>query len=126
LAHQATPTLNSGQYTYLKQGLYRDASIADVGVVYHDGMVMGTTLADVAPALANPPPAPDAGTPELPAPDAGTNSPVTPSPGAGAERTTELDLNGRAGLLHLRRRRALVRPGLQWCHPHLARSRVLD
>ena len=83
LAHQATPTLNSGQYTYLKQGLYRDASIADVGVVYHDGMVMGTTLADVAPALANPPPAPDAGTPELPAPDAGTNSPVTPSPDAG-------------------------------------------
>ena len=46
-------------------------------------MVMGTTLADVAPALANPPPAPDAGTPELPAPDAGTNSPVTPSPDAG-------------------------------------------
>ena len=83
LDHQATPTLNSGQYTYLKQGLYRDASIADVGVVYHDGMVMGTTLADVAPALANPPPAPDAGTPELPAPDAGTNSPVTPSPDAG-------------------------------------------
>jgi len=85
LDHQATPTLNPGQYNYLKQGLYRDASIADVGVVYHDGMVMGTTLADVAPSLATPPPAPvpDAGTPDLPAPDGGTIIPVTPAPDAG-------------------------------------------
>jgi hypothetical protein len=84
LDHQATPTLNPGEYTYLKQGLYRDASIADVGVVYHDGMVMGTTLADVAPSLANPPPAPvpDAGTPDLP--DAGTRSPDPATPDAGA------------------------------------------
>lgn len=86
LDHQATQTLYSGQYAYLKQGLYRDASIADVGVVYHDGMVMGTTLADVAPDLAAPPPVrvPDAGTPD-PLPDAGaTTPPVTPATDAGA------------------------------------------
>ena len=67
-------TLYPGQFAYLKQGLYRNASIAPVGVVYHDGMVMGTTLADVAPQLVAPqppPPAPvpDAGTPDNPAPD---------------------------------------------------------
>ena len=92
LDHQATQTLYPGQYAYMKQGLYRDASITDVGVVYHDGMVMGTTLADVAPALAAPPPPPDAGTPDAgpppaPPPDAGTIIPdpvhPTPAPDAG-------------------------------------------
>ncbi|HEX8703743.1 MAG TPA: polysaccharide lyase [Myxococcaceae bacterium] len=39
---------------YLKLGLYRDASITQVGVVYHDGFIMGTKLEDVMP----PPPAP--------------------------------------------------------------------
>jgi hypothetical protein len=82
---QAVPTLNPGQYAYLKQGLYRDASIVDVGVVYHDGMVMGTTLADVAPSLAAPPSGiPDSGTPQTDAgaPDAGTPvvEPVMPPP----------------------------------------------
>jgi polysaccharide lyase-like protein len=71
-------TLYPGEYAYLKQGLYRDASIAPVGVVYHDGMVMGTSLADVAPQLSAPPPAP--------APDAGTPAPdpVPPPPVATA------------------------------------------
>jgi hypothetical protein len=58
-------TLYSGQQVYLKQGLYRDANIQQTGVVFHDGMTIGTTLADVAPALAPPPlpPEADAGTP---------------------------------------------------------------
>jgi hypothetical protein len=66
-------TLHPGEYAYMKQGLYREASISPVGVVYHDGMVMGTTLADVEPQLAAPPPpppapVPDGGTPDNPAP----------------------------------------------------------
>jgi len=47
-----------------------------VAVVYHDGMVMGTSLADVAPALAAPPPPPDGGA-DLP--DGGTS--VDPTDG---------------------------------------------
>ncbi len=79
LDHKATPTLFPGEHNYLKQGLYRDANVTQPGVVYHDGMVMGTSLADVAPQLVNPtplPPAPppDAGTPDNP--DAGP--PVIP------------------------------------------------
>ncbi len=78
-------TLYPGQYVYLKQGLYRDASIQQTAVVFHDGTVIGTTLADVAPQLVTPPPppSPDAGT----APDAGApldaGSP-DPSPDAGS------------------------------------------
>ncbi|HTO96061.1 MAG TPA: polysaccharide lyase, partial [Myxococcales bacterium] len=84
LDHTAMQTLHSGEYAYLKQGLYRDASISPVGVVYHDGMVMGTSLADVAPQLAAPPPAPpapepDAGSPDQPVPDAGSPAP-SPDP----------------------------------------------
>ncbi len=76
LDHQATQTLYPGEYTYLKQGLYRNATITQVGVVYHDGMVMGTSLADVAPQLANPPPPPaDGGTPIDPVVDAGPPAP---------------------------------------------------
>ncbi len=37
---------------YLKLGLYRDSSISQVGVVYHDGFTIGTKLADVMPAPA--------------------------------------------------------------------------
>jgi len=66
LDRTAVQTLNPGEYGYLKQGLYRDASISPVAVIYHDGMTTGTTMADVAPQLL--PPAPDAGT----SPDAGT------------------------------------------------------
>lgn len=85
----AVQTLYSGEYAYLKQGLYRDASISPVGVVYHDGMVIGTSLADVAPQLVAPPPpppapVPDAGTPDipLPVPDPAP-APVTTAPDAG-------------------------------------------
>ncbi|MGI5861645.1 MAG: heparin lyase I family protein [Myxococcales bacterium] len=37
----------SGQSQYLKQGLYRHEAISAVGVVYHDGMIIGTTREDV-------------------------------------------------------------------------------
>ncbi|MFB1479709.1 heparin lyase I family protein [Corallococcus sp. RDP092CA] len=40
-------TQYSGQLNYLKIGLYRNDTIAPVGVVYHDGWVMGRTMADV-------------------------------------------------------------------------------
>jgi len=73
---KAVQTLFPGNVNYLKQGLYRDSSISAVGVVYHDGMTAGTTLADVAPQLVAPPPPPpppaDAGTPDAGTPDAGS------------------------------------------------------
>ena len=83
IAGKAVQTLFPGMVNYLKQGLYRDASITPVGVVYHDGMTMGTTLADVAPQLVSAPPAPpppappDAGTPD---PGSGVVTPVQPDP----------------------------------------------
>jgi uncharacterized protein (TIGR03382 family) len=39
-----------GQRNYLKMGLYRDSSISQTGVVFHDGFAMATSLADVMPA----------------------------------------------------------------------------
>ena len=36
-----------GMTNYLKMGLYRNSTISQTGVLYHDGMVMGRTLADV-------------------------------------------------------------------------------
>jgi uncharacterized protein (TIGR03382 family) len=43
-----------GDRNYLKLGLYRNDTISQVGVVYHDGFAMGTSLEDVMP----PPPPP--------------------------------------------------------------------
>ncbi len=40
-------TMYSGQTNYLKVGLYRNSTIAPVGVVYHDAWVQGRSLADV-------------------------------------------------------------------------------
>jgi Polysaccharide lyase len=81
-------TVYPGQYIYLKQGLYRNASIQETAVVFHDGTVIGTTLADVAPKLVAPPPAPP--------PDAGSGTPGaggTPDagdlPDAGTVATTQ-------------------------------------
>lgn len=54
-----------GEVNYLKVGLYRNSTIAQEGVVYHDGWMQATTLEDVMPApeKENPPPAqtPDTG-----------------------------------------------------------------
>ncbi|PTL80691.1 heparin lyase I family protein [Vitiosangium sp. GDMCC 1.1324] len=40
-------TMYSGQTNYLKVGLYRNSTISQVGVVYHDGWIQGRSLADV-------------------------------------------------------------------------------
>jgi hypothetical protein len=79
---KAVQTLFPGMVNYLKQGLYRDSSISAVGIVYHDGMTMGTTLADVAPQLLPPPPPPppDAGTPDAGSADAGDPDAGVPAP----------------------------------------------
>jgi hypothetical protein len=47
-------TQYKGERNYLKIGLYRDESISPDGVLFHDGFVMATELADVLP----PPPPP--------------------------------------------------------------------
>ncbi|KFE60900.1 heparin lyase I family protein [Hyalangium minutum] len=39
----------SGQVNYLKVGLYRNSSISQTGVVYHDNWLMGRSLSDVMP-----------------------------------------------------------------------------
>ncbi|HYH98588.1 heparin lyase I family protein [Hyalangium sp.] len=49
LPKRSCATQFSGQLNYLKVGLYRNSTVAPVGVLYHDGWVMGRTLADVAP-----------------------------------------------------------------------------
>ncbi|HWE23800.1 MAG TPA: polysaccharide lyase [Myxococcales bacterium] len=79
---KAWQTLYPGQTNYLKQGLYRDSAIVPTAVLYHDGMTIGTTLADVAPQLLPPPPA-DGGTPDPVVPPAGGSSPPGLESGAG-------------------------------------------
>jgi MYXO-CTERM domain-containing protein len=78
LPKRGAMTMYSGQRNYLKLGLYRNDSVQPVGVVYHDGFVQATTLADVLPTQVPPPPPPpvvvDAGTPTTV--DAGTPTTV--------------------------------------------------
>jgi uncharacterized protein (TIGR03382 family) len=68
-------TMYAGMKNYLKLGLYRNDTITPVGVVYHDGFIQATQLADVLPT-----PSPDAGTPDAGTPDAGTPDAGTPGP----------------------------------------------
>lgn len=87
-------TLNPGEWDYLKQGLYRDASIAPVAVIYHDGMTMGSKLEDVAPQLVTPVVVPDAGPADAGpvSPDAGASStPDAGQPGLDAGDPTAAD-----------------------------------
>ncbi len=55
LPRHACATMFPGTGVYLKQGLYRSASISPTQTIFHTGMVVGTTLDDVVP-----PPAPSA------------------------------------------------------------------
>lgn len=87
LGKTSVQTLYPGEQAYMKQGLYWNASITSVGVLYHDGMVTGTSLADVAPQLVAPPvqpppPPPAAAPPDNPPPPAppATEPVVTPQP----------------------------------------------
>lgn len=76
LPKKGAVTMYSGQKNYLKLGLYRSDTVGPVGVVYHDGFIQATTLADVLPPVQEEPPPPppvDAGTPPVDPPvDAGT------------------------------------------------------
>jgi Polysaccharide lyase len=45
-------TMFPGQDNIMKQGLYRNKTISEVGVLYHDGMTVGTSLEDVQPQAA--------------------------------------------------------------------------
>jgi MYXO-CTERM domain-containing protein len=69
-------TMYPGQGIYLKLGLYRSDTVQPVGVVYHDGFVQATQLADVLPP-----------TPE-PVPEGEETPPVVPT-GPLPEETTE-------------------------------------
>jgi hypothetical protein len=57
-------TMYPGQSNYLKLGLYRNDIITETGVIFHDGMVVGTTLADVLAPAADGGAPPDAGAPD--------------------------------------------------------------
>jgi hypothetical protein len=75
LPKKMVATQFSGMTNYLKMGLYRDDSISQDGIVWHDNFIMATSKADVLPAVAQPTPTP---TP-TPEPTPGTPSP-TPAP----------------------------------------------
>jgi hypothetical protein len=77
LEKQYMPTLFRGMRNYMKQGLYRDASVKQVGVIYHDGMVQATSLQDVLPAAQ----APSEPVAEPAAPSPGTATQTPPHPG---------------------------------------------
>lgn len=71
--------------TYLKQGLYRNSTISADGVVYHDGMIEGTSLDDVmstdspdtqqAPQVASAPPASSGSQPAAPSDGSSAGTP---------------------------------------------------
>ena len=84
LAKTAGATMYPGMNNILKQGLYRNDTIAAVGVLYHDGMTVATTLDDVLPPPPPPPP---------PAP-ATTTTPPAPAPTAGSSAPSQADTSG--------------------------------
>jgi hypothetical protein len=67
-------TMYPGQDNIMKQGLYRNDTIAQVGVLYHDGMTAATSLEDVLPKPATNP----APTPAPTAPPTSTTPPAPP------------------------------------------------
>jgi uncharacterized protein (TIGR03382 family) len=85
----------NGERNYLKLGLYRDNSISQVGVVYHDGFTMGTTLEDVMPPAAPEAPAPPAAI-ELPTPP--TSQAPVPTPGVTPPATSPQQPSTSPGL----------------------------
>ncbi len=123
-------TMYAGTKNYLKLGLYRNETITQVGVVYHDGFIQATQLADVLP----PPPPPMRARPRrmrarlrrMRARHAGCghsgwrHSPSTPAqePGSGDEAPRPGDTSGVVDRARTRRRspRALAAPwrGVRW------------
>ena len=100
-----TATQFPGEVNYLKQGLYRDASIAPSASVFHDGMVIGTALADVQGSLAS---GLEAGAPQ--AAYAGAADGVGATGGGGCSTGAGAPLLGAAfALVAMLRRRAARR-----------------
>ncbi|KFE69096.1 polysaccharide lyase [Hyalangium minutum] len=98
LAKRSLATMYAGTQNYLKLGLYRNNTITQTGVVYHDGFIQATQLADVLP----PPETPDAGTPPVdagtPAPDSGaTPSSPAQEPGSGSGPAPESNSGDASG-----------------------------
>ncbi|MGC4115382.1 MAG: heparin lyase I family protein [Myxococcales bacterium] len=73
----------AGQTQYLKQGLYRNNTITQNGIVFHDGFTIGETFEDVKPT----PAAADAG--PVAGPDAAAPGPDAAAPGADASAETK-------------------------------------
>jgi uncharacterized protein (TIGR03382 family) len=95
----------TSQRNYLKLGLYRDASIKEEGIVYHDGFVQSTSLADVLPAVAAqepeaapaPSPAPGVEVPE--AVDPANGPPDAPDDASAITQAPSGNSPGTAGLV---------------------------
>lgn len=77
LPRKSTATMYPGQDNYLKMGLYRNSTIMPVGVLFHDGMTMATSLDDVMGT-------PDAGATDASAPVEDTAAADTGAPAADA------------------------------------------
>ncbi|MFZ5472299.1 MAG: polysaccharide lyase, partial [Myxococcota bacterium] len=71
LPKTSVATMFAGDSNYLKLGLYRNDTIAPVGVVFHDGFLQASTLEDVIPPKPPPPP---------PAPPPPVNEPLPAAP----------------------------------------------
>ncbi len=76
------PTQFPGQLNYLKMGLYRDEAVGPTGVLWHDGLLIGTKREDVMPATTPTPVEPTPTDPETPVenPDPVDPAPVDPDP----------------------------------------------
>jgi hypothetical protein len=77
IAKRGAATQFSGMTQYLKQGLYRNDTITQDGIVFHDGFTIGETLADVTPSASA-----DAG--QAPGLDAAAPGADAAAPGADA------------------------------------------
>jgi hypothetical protein len=100
--------------TYLKQGLYRNSSISQAGVVYHDAMIQGETLEDVSPGAQVASPSADGATPNSASNAAGLQGEGLNAKGgcaATGNSISILSLMALAMVCLFRRKPAAVRPG---------------
>lgn len=90
VAKRQIATMYAGMTNYLKLGLYRNETIAQDGIVFHDGMVQATRLEDVAPAPGtSPTPSP------TPTPAEGPSSPPLQQPISSESPPTSTDVQTR-------------------------------
>ncbi len=105
IAHLDCATMFEGQGVYLKQGLYRDASIQPTAVVFHRGLVVGETKSDVTQGPGALSQAQAAETPGAP----GAAASGGPGGCASVDDDALAALSGALALLLLRRRRRSAR-----------------